>query len=930
MVLMKTWLIRLVKILVITELVYLALINVALNLPLTQTIINSIKPEKYTVTWNRAWSFYPFRVHARTIFTNGQSRSQQWQAEAPAASASFSPVALLWHTVKLNNIEASDVSYSQRPRPKPDKDYSTIRPYFPPIDNRELETDVVTLPPLKKNKKAWKIDITDIYAHGSHKLWLFQVQAKIEGELRTDLTFQTRGGPFSLSNGEVDIDLTSLIINGDDEVTKDGHVKGSIEFLPFVPKENKGIKTLNFLNVDASVQTETRRLAFLNVYLTNFKGMKIDGTGLVQGRIHMQQGRLEDGSNIEVTARELSLELLDNRIEGEGTVSIETSGTEDTNVLIEFARLEAFDSTRDALLFSGDGVAVEARGSRSILPASENPFTTKRLAITIPEVEVPDLKTYQAYLPDKWPFSLHGGKGRLQGFAEVTQAGLRSDLKLISEAADVGIKEYRFTTNLDMALKAESQAIASGVDISGSYVHLKGATLSNEEAQRSSKPWHAGVDINQGRLSLLLPEDVAENAGFLEIYQGLKGKEVVTLIDSGDEEIKITGSISDLSWLSVLFKNSVGLSITGSGEVSAAVILSQGWLGAGSELVIHPQTLGVDVLDYSAEGNGKASLIVEKGGEHPDLKLDVELKEGVMRRKDESEAFIEKVEMILKALIKEIKIDEKDLDIALHLQIPKAEIRDMSAYNQYLPPHSPMEFTGGHADFSADIKMTPETANGYVKLRTTDISARVDQQDVAGELTADITLIDGVPENMDFDISGSSITLDNVTVAGAEVSHDDENWSARFKLKKARAVWKKPINIHIEADLDMNNSKPIVAVIANQRGKHGWLEKALTIDDVNGEAFVNMEQDRIVIPYAFATSDKIDIGAKGVITADKRNGVLYVRYRKLHGILKINDGKRNLDVLNARDKFDEFDSEGVLLQMSKTDNSTGVIKEAGN
>ena len=144
------------------------------------------------------------------------------------------------------------------------------------------------------------------------------------------------------------------------------------------------------------------------------------------------------------------------------------------------------------------------------------------MAITIPGVEVPDLQAYQAYLPTKWPFKLHGGKGRLQGFAEVTQTGLKSDLKLISEAADVGIKEYRFTTNLDMVLKADSTAISSGVDLSGSYVHLKGATLSNETEQQSSKPWHAGVDIIQGKLGLLLPEDVPDDAGFLKIYHGMK------------------------------------------------------------------------------------------------------------------------------------------------------------------------------------------------------------------------------------------------------------------------------------------------------------------------------------------------------------------------------------------------------------------------
>ncbi len=180
---------------------------------------------------------------------------------------------------------------------------------------------------------------------------------------------------------------------------------------------------------------------------------------------------------------------------------------------------------------------------------------------------------------------------------------------------------------------------------------------------------------------------------------------------------------------------------------------------------------------------------------------------------------------------------------------------------------------------------------------------------------------------MDFDISGSSVTLDNVRVAGAEASHNDQNWSARFLLKKARAIWKRPINIHLEADFDMTDSKPIVAVIANHRGKHSWLEKALTIDDMNGEAVVNMSKDRIIVPYAFAASDKIDIGAKGVITAETRDGVFYVRFRKLHGILKIRNDKRNLDVLNARKKFTEYDSETVLSGIRRVDTSIVTIKE---
>ncbi len=913
---MKFLLIRTVKIILVAEFIYLLVINAALNVQFTQNSINQIKPDKFAVSWERAWSLYPFHLDVRGIDVNGQAQSQQWQVQSPAASASISLLSLLWRTVDLRNIEARDVKYYQRPRPKPDKDYNDVRAWFPPIEGRELETHAVSAQPVKKGKKAWHININNIHAKGQHELWLYQIQGKFAGELQTDLTFQTRGGPFSLSNGEVDVDFQSMIINGSHKVIQDGHLKGAVGFRPFVPRDNKGIKSLEFLTLDVELNTETESLAFLNIYLANFEGMKVDGTGLVQGRLHLQQGELQKGTDIKVSARELTLNLLDLQVEGDGNISIKAAENEElTDVSIEFVSLDTFAGDKKVLLFRGDGLVVEAQGNRSILPMGDKPFKAKALSVTIPSVEVPNLSAYQLFIPGKWPFKLHGGEGNLQGTVKLTPTGFNGNLRLSSEAADVGIKEYRFASNLDMDLKVDSPVLAAGVDISGTYVHLYGAKLSSDDGQ-SSEPWHARVDFEKGKLKMLLPEGVAGDAGFHDLYQGLKGKEIVTMIDSDEKEIQIIGSISDLAWINVLLNNRFGLAITGSGEVAADIVLNKGWPAAGTKLAIHPQTLGVEVLDYVAEGDGEVTLMVEKGGETPDALLNISLDDGVMRRKDEKQAFIEDVSINLEALARNITFDGKDKDMDLHLQIPSAMIRDMSVYNQYLPQHSPIQFTGGRAELLADIRLTPDTADGYVKLKTKGFSAQVDQQAIEGELTADIKLIDGVPENMDFDISGSAITLDKVRVVGTEKSHDDEDWSARFELKKARAVWKRPITMHIEADLQMTDSKPIVAVIANQRGKHGWLEKALSIDDVNGKVLINVAQNQIIIPYAYADSDKIDVGAKGVITADEHNGVLYVRYRKLHGILKINNGKRNLDVLNAREKFDQYDSDAVLLKLS--------------
>lgn len=75
---------------------------------------------------------------------------------------------------------------------------------------------------------------------------------------------------------------------------------------------------------------------------------------------------------------------------------------------------------------------------------------------------------------------------------------------------------------------------------------------------------------------------------------------------------------------------------------------------------------------------------------------------------------------------------------------------------------------------------------------------------------------------------------------------------------------------------------------------------------------MDMQKNQIIFPYAFAGSDKIDVGAKGVITREARDGVVFARYRKLKGLLKIHDGKRNFDVIKAQKKFDAYSPEALL------------------
>ena len=51
------WIKKIVITALAVEVIYVILFNLALQLPLTQTLINQIKPDKFHVTWQKAWTW---------------------------------------------------------------------------------------------------------------------------------------------------------------------------------------------------------------------------------------------------------------------------------------------------------------------------------------------------------------------------------------------------------------------------------------------------------------------------------------------------------------------------------------------------------------------------------------------------------------------------------------------------------------------------------------------------------------------------------------------------------------------------------------------------------------------------------------------------------------------------------------------------------
>lgn len=177
---------------------------------------------------------------------------------------------------------------------------------------------------------------------------------------------------------------------------------------------------------------------------------------------------------------------------------------------------------------------------------------------------------YQRYIPDKAAFTMNGGQGELEGQATLTSTSLAVGPDLRSHAADISFGDYQFMTNLDLGVNIDMPSIGSGkLDISGTKLQLTGAQLTSRDKSRT-KPWNASLCIDKGLLVLPHPES-GNDTGQLRRLSHVKEKSIESLLKKAAAHFSISGKLSELAWISLLFSNPCGMAIDGTGELTADI-----------------------------------------------------------------------------------------------------------------------------------------------------------------------------------------------------------------------------------------------------------------------------------------------------------------------------------------------------------------------
>ena len=638
---MKNLLKRFVFIVVVAEFAYLIIINTLLYLPITQDIVNMIRPEKFQVSWDRAWSLYPFRLNAEGIAANGQARTQQWEAYATTGAASISLLPLIFKDVYLSDVEAENIDYRQRPRLKPDRDYSNMLAFFPPITGREvMPVDTSELP----KKRPWKIHVNGVAASGEHRFWVFNLQGTGSGTALGNLYTETRGGTFSLDVTALDLDLGPAYLNGDAEIYEGGTVQGVLGFSPLTRRDNKGRRMLKFAYLDTQLDLTVGSFNFLNIFTAGLGNLDIAGAGQVTGRLAVRDGYVRAGTELNATTSNLGVTIRDIDIAGVGSVLIQTPADADSPLQLDihYDTLTATRMEEAEAFLRGTALRLAYSGSNFILP------------------------------------------------------------------------------DPDMSFKE----------------------LWSDEAAR--------------------------------------------------------------------------------------------------------QRRAMNTFD---------------------------------------------------------------------LTINDAKVLDMSAFNYYLPSEAAFAFAGGETALNAQVSLTEDTISGTIDLDSAAMKVQVDDQSFEADLDADIVIQSGVPRDLKANISGSSLRLFNVRVDGNEESFDGDYWSTSLTFTDAEGTFIRPIDANASALLTVSDTRPLVTFFDNRNKPPKWLSNMMAVKNLAGEAELEVSDSAIRIPLAYVDSEKAEVGVKGVIANGDRSGLVFARFKKFSTLLKRFDGKRNVDIIKPRAKFDQYQISDVEVPL---------------
>ena len=295
----------------------------------------------------------------------------------------------------------------------------------------------------------------------------------------------------------------------------------------------------------------------------------------------------------------------------------------------------------------------------------------------------------------------------------------------------------------------------------------------------------------------------------------------------------------------------------GAGDIELDLHVDAGVLEEGSAVRIAPRELGVRVPHFDIVGQASIDVTAKEGKAVAEVSLPrFELR---TRAPDARVATGQRARLI--AAVAPLDLTQvRNVDV--HLELQEARSDDLSFLDRFIPAGSGITLVGGagRAEVEATLSTRTQRARGKLSLTASDIELRNRGAVVKGaaELTAILNAFDLKRRN--FDLAGTGVKLNGVTVKTREVSYKNVSLSAVAPRAFFSPETQHPVQATVA--VGVSNLQPLMGIVSANVPLPGLVVALLNIPDVAGSAELDVDHDRVRLSPVALTAKGLRVDAQ--------------------------------------------------------------------
>jgi hypothetical protein len=371
--------------------------------------------------------------------------------------------------------------------------------------------------------------------------------------------------------------------------------------------------------------------------------------------------------------------------------------------------------------------------------------------------------------------------------------------------------------------------------------------------------------------------------------------------------IRVGGEVTDLSFLNVLLRSTKAVSFGGgSGRIDADLRLTRGVVEPKSRLVTEEATITVDYLGYRAEGTGRILGFSAADTTMHEL-LNFHLESYSLTVRGDESPYLEGKNLVVSVRgDKGLQLREKGLQSDVIIDMPEAQVPDMTVYNRNFPSTGGIRIVSGKGRVQSHVEILERTGGGSaeVHLAAEGLVIAFQDKEVVGDLeaTARVKVLD--LEKMVFDPSGTRVELRNAGAFIGDTEGENPEWWGVVEIPAGRVTLSRPTSGEADFTIEAESAAPVFALFAKTQKKADKMDRRLKTDDLSGGGHVRLGDGLIALTDLEIDGGKAYVRADLCIRRGELHGLVHAKYGILAVAAELHDKKETLHITSPKKWFE--------------------------